>query len=215
MNALIGNDTSAKFLFFAMDDNSSAPDEKQIKQLLDTKKINVYKRHGHYSGQLDDIDNYLYLMKNHYLDSKAWNAKGFTHAVRLDKTCELNATIEMVYGHTLVACLHLDDYLMKSLNQILNDISNLKSCIQTAEREQSSLLRQLENIRQLKYLTNQSIVPSNQQVEDIFHNYALSEKSFLKIRFDDWYQLAKWSVDLNMTFSNKEKSTEPTSQHST
>jgi hypothetical protein len=77
------------------------------------------------------------------------------------------------------------------------------------------LLRQLENIRQLKYLTNQSIVPSNQQVEDIFHNYVLSEKSFLKIRFDDWYQLAKWSVDLNMTFSNKEKSTEPTSQHST
>lgn len=215
MNTLIGNDTSAKFLFFAMDDNSSSPDEKKIKQLLGVKKSNLYKRHGHYSGQFDDIDNYLYLMRNHFLDSKSWNAKGFTHVVRLDKTCELNATIEMVYGHTLVACLHLDDHLMKSLNQILNDISNLKSCIQIAEREYGSLLRQLESIRQLKYLTNQSIIPSNQLVEDIFHNYAVSEKSFLKIRFDDWFQLAKWSVNLNATFFNKEDISEPTSLHST
>ena len=214
MYTLIGNDTSAKFLFFAIDDKSSAPDEKQIKQLLGVKKVNVYKRHGHYGSQLDDIDSYLYLLRNHFLDSKSWNSRGFTHAIRLDKTTELNATIEMVFGHTLVACLHLDEHLMKSLSQILNDISNLKSCIQTAEREQNSLVRQLENIRQLKYLTKQSIIPDNKVVEDIFKDYALSEETFLKMRFDDWYRLAKWNVNLNMSFSGNEDATEPTSPHS-
>ena len=195
MHSLIGNSTSAKFIFFALDDVTSSVDEKKIKNLFDAKRINVYQRHGHYSSQLGPINNFFFLKRQGIFESQSYNDRGFTHVVRLDQECELNVTIELAFSDTVMGCLDLNDDLLESLNTILDELSKLKSHIDNVETGKNRFLGSLNDIRELKYMRNQFLIPEDQVVIDIFKNYALAEKQSIQQRFDEWDQLAQWRVN--------------------
>lgn len=197
MHSLIGRSTSAKFIFFALDDFTPTIDEKKIKNLFGARRVNVYKRYGHYRHQLTDINDYFFLKRQGIFESQSYSDYGFTHIVRLDQECELNLTINLAFGDTVMGCLHLNDDLLKSLNNILTELSELKRLISCSESEKNSFLRQLHVVRQFKLMRNQLLIPENQVVIDIFKNYALAEKQAIQQRFDDWYQLAEWKVNPN------------------
>ncbi len=204
MHSLIGNSPSAKFIFFALDDVTSSVDEKKIKNLFDAKRINVYQRHGHYSSQLGPINNFFFLKRQGIFESQSYSDRGFTHVVRLDQDCELNITIELAFGDTVMGYLHLNDELLKSLSTILNELSELKNHIAAVESGKNRFLSSLNDIRELKYMRNQFLIPDDQVVVDIFKNYALAERQAIQQRFDEWYQLAQWKV--NPIASNDELS---------
>lgn len=195
MHSLIGNSTSAKFIFFALDDVTSTIDEKKIKNLFAAKRINVYQRHGHYSSQLGPINNFFFLKRQGIFESQSYNDRGFTHVVRLDQDCELNVTIELAFSDTVMGCLHLNDDLLKSLNTILDELSELKKHIGAVESGKNRFLSNLNEIRELKFMRNQFLIPENQVVVDIFKNYALAERQSIQQRFDEWYRLAQWKVN--------------------
>lgn len=195
MHSLIGNSTSAKFIFFALDDVTSSVDEKKIKNLFDAKRINVYQRHGHYSSQLGPINDFFFLKRRGIFESKSYSDRGFTHVVRLDQNCELNVTIELAFSDTVMGCLDLNDDLLESLNTILDELSKLKSHIDNVDTGKNRFLSSLNDIRELKYMRNQFLIPKDQVVIDIFKNYALAEKQSIQQRFDEWDQLAQWRVN--------------------
>lgn len=195
MHSLIGNSTSAKFIFFALDDFSSPPDEKKIKNLLGVKRINIYQRYGHYREQLSEINSYLFFKRAGIFESQAYRDNGFTHVVRLDAECELNVMIELAFGAVITGCLHLNDDLLKALHILLNDLSDLKDEMSSAERENARFLEYLSDIRTLKFMRNQLLIPQDQIVTDIFKDYALPEKQSIQQRFDEWYRMAQWKVN--------------------
>jgi len=194
VNSLIGNTDSAKFIFFALDDLSSSPNEKDIQRLLNTKKVHVYKRNGYYGESLRDIDKFIYLKHTHLLEHQNWTQNGFTHAVRVGSECDLNVTIELAYGHIVVACLHLNFALLKELNEILEDLSDLKSKLSKAENEKNYLISKIQYISELEFMKNQHLIPGEDQIIKIFDAYGLAEMQLMKSRFDDWYQRANWKI---------------------
>ena len=190
---VIGNSPSAKFIFFAMDDLSKGPDEKDIKRLLDAKRVNLYLRNGHYRESFNDISDYLYIQKMGFYKLSNWNANGFTHVARLDSECDLNAMIELKYGHTAIGYLHLTMGLLSELRELLRDRENLINQITRANREKDTLIRSLESIRELPHLRTSHLVPSDSAAQSIFTNYCDTEIALLKSRFDDWHHKSKWN----------------------
>ncbi len=110
MHSLIGNSTSAKFIFFALDDVTSSVDEKKIKNLFDAKRINVYQRHGHYSSQLGPINDFFFLKRRGIFESKSYSDRGFTHVVRLDQNCEFEEVAYLILYGALPTKAQLADY---------------------------------------------------------------------------------------------------------
>ncbi len=200
MYSLIGSSPSAKFIFFALDDYRSNIDDrtcindKRIKDILDVKRVNIYKRHGHYREQLNEIDTFFFLRRQGFFESRSFGDNGFTHVARFDADCELNLMVELTFGATIIGYLHLSDDLLKSLHNLLENLSNLKSAIRTAESEKYVLLKHLTDIRKLEMMRNQLLIPQDQVVADIFEDYGLIEKQAIEQRFDEWYQLARWEV---------------------
>ena len=191
---VIGNSASAKFIFFSMDDVSLSPDEKEIKRLLNTKKVNLYVPNGHHRESFKDISDYLYMQKMGFFNFSHWHANGFTHVFRVDADCELNVMIELKYGHTAIAYLHLTLNLLNDLRILLRDRENLVNQINHASREKNSLIRNLNLIRELPQMRNGHLIPSESSIESIFDNYCDTEIALLKSRFDDWYLKSKWEV---------------------
>lgn len=189
---VIGNSTSAKFIFFAMDDISKGPDEKDIKRLLNAKQVNLYLRNGHYRESFNDISDYFYIQKMGFYKLSNWNANGFTHVVRLDSDCDLNAMIELKYGHAAIGYLHLTMSLLIELRGLLRDRENLINQINKANHEKDTLIRNLESIRKLPHLRTSQLIPSNSAAQSIFTNYCDTEIVLLKSRFDDWHHKSKW-----------------------
>lgn len=191
---VIGNATSAKFIFFAMDDLSKGPDEKDIKRLLNAKQVNLYLRNGHYRESFNDISNYLYIQKMGFYNLSNWNASGFTHVVRIDSDCDLNAMIELKYGHTAIKYLHLTMDLLRELKELLRNRESLINAINSANSERDALIRNLKSIRKLQYLKTSHLVPSDSLVSSIFANYCDTEIALIKSRFDDWHLRSRWSL---------------------
>ena len=94
-----------------------------------------------------------------------------------------------------MGCLDLNDDLLESLNTILDELSKLKSHIDNVETGKNRFLSSLNDIRELKYMRNQFLIPEDQVVIDIFKNYALAERQSIQQRFDEWDQLAQWRVN--------------------
>ena len=193
---VIGNAASAKFIFFAMDDSSKGPDELDIKRLLNAKRVNLYLRRGHYRESFNDVNNYLCIQKLGFYKHSNWSLDGFTHVIRLDADCELNAMIELKYGHMAINYLHLSTDLLNELKELLKDREVLMSKISVAYRERDSLIRNLESIRELPYLRTTHLIPTDSSANSIFVNYGNTETALLKDRFDDWYVRSKWVMSI-------------------
>ena len=63
MKGIIGNATSAKFIFLAIDDESQLPSKKEMKEYFPNHEMSIYKAWGYFRNNFDSIQGYIKIRK--------------------------------------------------------------------------------------------------------------------------------------------------------
>ncbi len=195
MYGILGNAPSAKFIFFAMDDLNRDPDPKEVKRLLGCKTANVYKASGRYRQSFNEINQLLNmrtkgvnLHDRYHMSSE----KYLTHAVRVDDTCKSNSLLALQYWGLIVSCLVLDVNSLGRLTALLESIEKFREDYFLAKGLKVHLLQSLKYTKELEFLTLDKLVPSDEDISQIFEKYGEVELAKINAEISNWFDAARW-----------------------
>jgi len=195
MYGILGNASSAKFIFFAMDDLNRDLDPKEVKRLLGCKTANVYKANGHYRQSFYEINQLLNMrtkgvnLHDRYIRT---NEEYLTHAVRVDDTCKSNILLALKYSGLIVSWLVLDANSLGRLTALLESIEKFREDYLSAKSLKEKLLQNLKDTKKLKLLTPDKSVPSKEVVNQIFAQYGEVELTRINEEISNWFETLRW-----------------------
>jgi hypothetical protein len=199
MYGILGNASSAKFIFFAMDDVNRDLDRNAVKRLLGCKTANVYKANGRYRESFYEINQLLNmrtkgvnLHDRHHMSSE----KYLTHAVRVDDTCKFNSLLALQYWGLIASWLVLDVSSLGRLTALLESIEIFRGDYFLAKSLNAYLLQCLKYTKELEFLTLDKVVPSDEDINQIFEHYGERELTTINTEISNWFDAARWDTIL-------------------
>ena len=199
MYGILGNASSAKFIFFAMDDINRDPDPAVVKRLLGGKTPNVYKARGHYRQSFDEINQLLNMRTkgvNLHDRYHMTSEKYLTHAVRVDDTCQSNPLLALQYWGLIVSWLVLDANSLGRLTALLESIEKFREDYFSAKSLRVHLLQNLRDTKELEFLTPDKLVPNDKDINQIFEKYGEVELAKINAEISNWFDAARWDTIL-------------------
>jgi|GEM_PF-2891412 len=199
MYGILGNAPSAKFIFFAMDDLNRDPDPKEVKRLLVCKTANVYKANGRYRQNFSDINRLLSMRAkgaNLRDPFHKTNEEYISHAVRVDDDCKFSSFLEIRYSGLIHSWLVLDANSLDRLTALLESMEKFRRSCYVALILRANLLQNLEDTKELEFLTQDKLVPSDEDINQIFEHYGERELTTINTEISNWFDAARWDTIL-------------------
>jgi hypothetical protein len=173
MSGLIGDKESAKFIFFAVEDEADLPKKVDMLNHFPDCTYNVYKSWGHFKDSFDSIER-LFDIKHNGLDaSKSWLAPRYiSHAYRINTSIEPDSFFVTKYSAALIGFYDLSH----------DDFTELGTLIKYW-RAQIELLEVRDNS-----MSN----PDEDAIEKLFGSYGEEAAEQLIQKMLAWQSKVKW-----------------------
>ncbi|MBT8594389.1 hypothetical protein G6672_02715 [Polynucleobacter paneuropaeus] len=195
MNGLIGNNTSAKFIFLGCNDESEVPPKKDIKQYYPDSPISIYKAWGNYRDSFSEVEA-LFNMRLNGVDKHSYythsSKRCITHAIRLDSACDKALFFELKYSHVIVSYLNLSHTSLEALGNYLRAIAKVNS-------EISTIIGFSERLKLVKSTLNTMSLhdpkvdkPCEKSISTLLDGYGKNALVQMNKAVDKWYEENKW-----------------------
>lgn len=120
MSGLIGDKEKAKFIFFAVDDETELPKKTDMVNHFPDCKYNVYKAWGHFRSTFSDLEGMLHVKRNGVEAGRFWNSPRYiSHAYRVTTDCKPDSLFIMKYGNSLVGFYEISHEQLVELDKLL------------------------------------------------------------------------------------------------
>jgi hypothetical protein len=195
MNGLIGNNTSAKFIFLGCDDESEVPPKKDIKQYYPDGSISIYKAWGNFRDSFSEIEA-LFNLRLNGIDKHTYYAHSskrcITHAIRLDSACDKALFFELKYSHLIVAYLSLSHTSLKLLGDYLNAIAEANSEISNIKRFSDRLKSAKSALNSMGLHDPKVDKPCEKSISILLDDYGKNALMHMNNAVEKWYEENKW-----------------------
>ncbi len=195
MNGLIGNNTSAKFIFLGCNDESEVPSKQEIRQCYPDKPIAIYKAWGNYRDSFAEVEALFNIRLNGVYKHSFFmhpTKRCITHAIRLDSNCEKSLFFELKYSHLIVSYLNLSHSSLETLETHLKAIAKANSEISSIT-EFSNRLQSAKNALNGMGLHDPKIDnPCDKSISTLFDDYGKNAIAQMTKAINKWYDQNKW-----------------------
>lgn len=193
MSGLIGDKESAKFIFFAVENEDDLPKKVDMLNHFPDCTYNVYKSWGHFKDSFDSIER-LFDIKHNGLDaSKSWLAPRYiSHAYRINTSIEPDSFFVTKYSAALIGFYELshDDFtelgtLIKYWRAQIELMDSMKESVKNFKRGKVAV--DLLEVRD-ESMSN----PDEDAIEKLFGSYGDKAAEQLIQKMLAWQSKVKW-----------------------
>jgi len=197
MRSLIGNQSSAKFIFFCCEKDYKLPNIREVKKTFDTENVNYYVHGGHFSSQIQRINSMFHIFYGGNGSLNNWiNGSYISIILRLDASAERQLFFDLTHFGTIVTHLHLNNNLLSELESFTNSFTDLSYRISRVTDLKEQLKDTQILINQLSIQDETISNPTSEALDHIFNNFGDPAKAEIVNRLQDWYQRAYWKSDV-------------------
>jgi hypothetical protein len=152
-------------------------------------------RMGHYSQSFYKINQLLNikakgvsLHDRYHRSSEEYLAR----AVRVDETCKSNSLLALQYSGLIVSWLVLDVNSLSRLTALLESIEKFREDYLSAQSLKVHLLQNLKDTKELEFLSPDKLVPSDEDINQIFTQYGEIELTTINEEISNWFETLRW-----------------------
>jgi hypothetical protein len=192
MHGIIGNLPSANFILFANDDQTPEPDIQEIKRLLSTKKVFLFKRSGHYRHTINSLDYLISCKGTGILNNEYSSGLCITNIVRVDAGCKRNEFFDLKYSGQVIAYLTLDNSKLTEIELLIKKIRSMQSEMIDLRSNYAYLDRAVMLFSKNKRFKSVKTDPILNKINLIIEDTIIKQLSEIKLAIDDCYEKIYW-----------------------
>lgn len=193
MSGLIGDKESAKFIFFAVDDDSELPKKAEMLNHFPDCAYTVYKSWGRFSDSFHSIESF-FRIKNRGIDAgKCWSEKRcISHAYRINTTHKPDAFFVTKYSTALVGFYEFKHEDLNELDTLLKYWRAQIDLMESMEKSVNNFKIGKKAVDLLKVSDETMSHPDEEAIEKLFGNYGEKAAKQLIERMTEWQSKVKW-----------------------
>lgn len=193
MSGLIGDKESAKFIFFAVDDEAELPKKAEMLNHFPDCKYNVYKAWGHFKESFDSLESLLHIKNRGIEAGRFWNAPRYiSHAYRINTNCEPDSFFAMKYGTALVGFYEISHEQLVELDKLLE---YWRGFIELLDKMKETVknFKLGKNAAALLKVTDESMSnPDEDAIKNLFGQYGEKAAEQMVEKMKEWQSKVKW-----------------------
>lgn len=193
MSGLIGDKEKAKFIFFAVEDETDLPKKAEMQNHFPGCTYNIYKSWGHFSDSFDDIETLLQIKSRGIEAGKSWTRPRYiSHAYRIDTSCSPDSFFVTKYSTALVGFYELSH---KDLNELKTHLKFWRAQIDLMDSMKDSVnnFEMGRKVVELIGVADSTMSsPDDEAIEKLFSTYGEKAAEQLIERMTEWQTNVKW-----------------------
>jgi hypothetical protein len=193
MSGLIGDKESAKFIFFAVDDEAELPKKTDMLNHFPDCKYNVYKAWGHFRYTFRDLEGLLHIKRHGVEAGQSWSSPRYiSHAYRITTDCEPDSFFVMKYGNSLVGFYEISHEQLVELEKLLE---YWRGFIELLEKMKETVknFKLGRNAAVLLKVTDESMSnPDEEAIKQLFSKYGEQAAEQMVAKMKDWQSKVHW-----------------------
>jgi hypothetical protein len=193
MSGLIGDKESAKFIFFAVDDESELPKKAEMLNHFPDCKYNVYKAWGHFRYTFTDLDGLLHIKRHGVEAGICWNSPRYiSHAYRITTDCKPDSFFVMKYGNSLVGFYEISHVQLVELEKLLEYWRGFVELLEKMKETVKNFKLGKKAAALLDVSDDSMSNPDEEAIKQLFSKYGEQAAEQMVSKMKGWQTKVQW-----------------------